>query len=78
MTHYYFNIRRHDVLDRDLEGAEFATFEEAYEEASQAAREMLAEKVLANHVIDGSCFEITTEDGAVAGELAFRSLIRFT
>lgn len=77
MTHYYFHIRKHGVLEQDLEGADFATLDEASEEASRAACEMLAAKILANEVIDGSSFEITTEDGTVARKLPFRSVIRF-
>ncbi|SES41188.1 hypothetical protein [Rhizobium sp. NFR03] len=78
MTHSSFHIRRHDVLEQDLEGAEFNALDEAYEEGCNAVTEILAGMLLADDVVDGSCFEITTEDGIVVREVPFKSVIRFT
>lgn len=77
MPKYYFHVRKNGLLEQDPEGAEFPTLEAAYGEAIQAAREMLAEKVLSGGVIDGHKFEITAEDGTVLRDVPFRSVLRF-
>ncbi|MCJ8518335.1 hypothetical protein ABID21_001354 [Pseudorhizobium tarimense] len=76
MPRYYFNVRSHDAVDKDPEGAELPSFEAARNEAVQAAREIIAEKVLSDDVIDGQSFEITAEDGTVLGAVPFRSVLR--
>ena len=76
MTRYYFHVRNHGVLEEDLEGAEFSSVEAAYDEALKAARKIVAEKVLADDVINGHCFEITAEDGEVVSRVPFRSALR--
>jgi hypothetical protein len=76
MPRYYFHVRSPNSLDEDPEGAEFPSLDHAFHEAVQAAREIIAEKVLAADVIDGHRFEITAEDGSVLREVPFRSVIR--
>ncbi|KQS77168.1 hypothetical protein ASG25_17545 [Rhizobium sp. Leaf384] len=76
MPRYYFHVRKHDILEKDLEGAVFHSINAAHDEALQAAREIIAEKVLADEVIDGNCFEITSEDGEVVRRVPFRSALR--
>jgi hypothetical protein len=76
MARYFFHVRKHDALEEDPEGAEFPTLDEAYDEAVQAAREILAEKVLSNEVIDGQSFEITAEDGTVLRSVPFKTALR--
>ncbi|MGX9988818.1 DUF6894 family protein [Rhizobium sp. Z1P35] len=41
---YFFHVRRNDVFDEDLEGIDLASPEQAREEATAAAREMVAEQ----------------------------------
>ncbi|KAA3515437.1 MULTISPECIES: DUF6894 family protein [Agrobacterium] len=74
---YYFHVRSHGRLARDPEGAEFDTLEAACDEAFQAAREILAERLARGEVIDGEIFEITTENGDIAGRVPFRTAVRF-
>jgi len=76
MPRYYFNIRKDGVLEKDEEGAEFNALGDAYEDAVQAAREILAEKLLSGEVIDGHRFEITSDDGTVLKEVPFKSVMR--
>ena len=76
MPKYFFHIRAGGVLEEDPEGAEFPTLDEAHQEALEAAREIIAEKVLANEVTDAQSFEIVAEDGALLREVPFRSAIR--
>ena len=53
MQRYYFHIRKGDTLEEDIEGAEFPSPYAAREEAIQAAREILAERVLTGQLVDG-------------------------
>ena len=76
MPRYYFHVRSHDSLDEDPEGAEFSSLDAAHNEAVRAAREIIAEKVLSDDIIDGQSFEITAEDGTVLGDVPFRSVLR--
>lgn len=76
MPRYYFHIRRKGVLEKDPEGAVFASLADAEDEAVKAAREMLAEWVLSGEVIDGETFEICGEDGSVLRKVPFRTVLR--
>lgn len=76
MPRYYFHVRHDGGVEEDLEGAEFPTLEAAHVEAILAAREIIAEKVLAGDVIDGHKFEITTDNGDVVLEVPFKSVLR--
>jgi hypothetical protein len=78
MPRYYFHVRDGGSLEEDQEGADFPTLEDAYEEAIQAAREILAQKVMANDVIDGQCFEIAAEDGTVLRSVPLKSVLRLS
>lgn len=76
MPRYYFHVRCNGALEKDPEGAELPSLDAAHDEAIQAAREIIAEKVLSDDVIDGQSFEITAEDGTVLGAVPFRSVLR--
>ena len=78
MPRYYLHIRDHEGLREDPEGSEFADIGEAHDEALEAARELLADKILANDIIDGSRFEITDENGVVQLVAPFRSALRLS
>ncbi|MBY3259859.1 hypothetical protein HFO09_09055 [Rhizobium laguerreae] len=45
MPKYFFHVRRHDVFKEDLEGVNLASPELALEEATAAAREIVAERI---------------------------------
>ncbi|MDR6821083.1 hypothetical protein J2X76_006283 [Neorhizobium sp. 2083] len=76
MPLYYFHIRENGLLREDPEGAEFATLDQATEEAMRSAREILAEKVSQGRVVDGQVFEITDEEGTVRATIPFKSVLR--
>jgi hypothetical protein len=76
MPRYYFHIREGDKFERDPEGSEHASPEEARREALAAAREMVAEAVLHDELIDGRTFEVADENGALVAVVAFKSVIR--
>lgn len=75
MAIYFFNLRNGEVLEKDLEGSEFATAEEAKAEAVLAARQLMAAKVFAGERINGQVFEITSEDGTIVENLPLRSVL---
>jgi hypothetical protein len=76
MPRYYFHIRDHDGLRKDPEGAEFATVEQAHEEAVRSARELLGQRIVRGEIIDGDAFELTTDDGTIVGIVKFKDLLR--
>lgn len=78
MPRYYFHYRIGGVLEEDPEGSELPDENSAMEEARAAARELLARKVLADEVVDGDVFEITTSEGKVVRILPLRSVLKLT
>lgn len=76
MPRYYFHIRDGEFLEIDPDGLEFTSLEDAVIDARKAAREMLAEKLLANEHIDGQRFEIADESGEVVETVTFKSVLR--
>jgi hypothetical protein len=75
MPRFFFNILNNRRLQVDQEGVDFATIDEAVEEARMSAREILSEKVLSGDEIDGQRFEITTDDGTIVEVVPFRSVL---
>lgn len=73
---YFFNIRDGEKTERDFEGSEFDTLELAIDDAQMAAREIMAERVLAGYEPDGQSFDIVDEDGRVLANVPFRSALR--
>ncbi|KIV60889.1 hypothetical protein SZ54_5092 [Rhizobium sp. UR51a] len=61
----------------DTEGAVLSSDEGACVEAVQAAREMLAEKILKNEVVDGAEFEVVRSDGVLVAKIPLKSVVRF-
>ena len=76
MPRYFFHIRKHERLQEDPEGAELSSPEAAIEEAIEAARDLLADKVRSGDVVDGDEFEIRDENDQVVHVLPFRSVLR--
>jgi hypothetical protein len=77
MPMYYFHIRSSDTLVDDLEGSELADVAKAYDEAAEAARELLAESVRKGDVIDDHEFELCDEHGTEVFTIPFVKLLRF-
>lgn len=75
MLKFYFHVRRGERLELDEEGTEFTSFEDAYDDALEAAREIVAEAILTRQSIDGDSFEITSEDGTLLATIPFSSVI---
>ncbi|TAV35669.1 hypothetical protein ELI36_19120 [Rhizobium ruizarguesonis] len=78
MLKYFFHVRRNDVFEEDLEGIDLASPEQAREEATAAAREMVAERIRMGNPVDGDVFEIMTEDCTLVATVPFRSAVQLT
>jgi hypothetical protein len=76
MARFYFHVREGEIFEEDPEGSEHPSPEHARLEAEAAAREMVAEAVLREELIDGRTFEITADDGSLVAVVPFRSVIR--
>ncbi|MBW9076248.1 DUF6894 family protein [Agrobacterium deltaense] len=76
MQRYYFHVRDADGLSEDTEGTMLASDERAYIEAAQAAREMLAEKILKDEIVDGAEFEVVRGDGVLVAKIPLKSVVR--
>ncbi|WP_425624625.1 DUF6894 family protein [Agrobacterium radiobacter] len=77
MPRYFFHVRDAEGLSVDTEGAMLSDDERACIEAVQAAREMLAEKILKNEVVDGAEFEVVRGDGVLVAKIPLKSVVRF-
>lgn len=75
MPKYFFHIRDGNNFEIDTVGTHFPTLELAVSDAKLAAREIIAEKLMAGDRLDGQCFEITDEAGRVVDTVPFRSVI---
>jgi hypothetical protein len=76
MPKYYFHIRNGDELEVDDIGTDFASLELAVGDAKLAAREMIAELLMAGEVVDGQQFEIADTRGDVLATVPFQSVLR--
>jgi hypothetical protein len=77
MPRYYFHIRKGDEIEVDPEGTDFLTLDLAVSDARLAAKEMIAELLMADEVLDGQQFEISDNRGKIVATVPFRSVLRF-
>ncbi|SFB64640.1 hypothetical protein SAMN03159496_06519 [Rhizobium sp. NFR07] len=78
MSRYFFHIRDGANLTKDTEGAEFENIDLAKDEALRSARELLAQRLLNNEVIDGQSFEITDDNGVIVERVLFKDAMRLS
>ena len=76
MPKFYFHIREHGELTKDAEGVECGGPAGALIEAKRAAREKLAQRLMAGEPIDGQQYEVADENGQTVFVLPFKSAIR--
>jgi len=72
---YHFNFRDGRHLVSDADGADFDTFELAYEEAFSAAREMWQDRLLRHEDPRNCTFEITDAAGTVLTVVPFAEVL---
>lgn len=75
MPRYFFHIKSDDDFVEDPEGVELTGDVEARQEAIDAAREILSERVLKGDVIDGHVFEVCDASGTKVFSLPFRGVL---
>lgn len=75
MARYRFNFRNGQDVVNDVDGANFDTFELAYEDAFNAAREMWQELLLRREDPRKCAFEITDAAGAVLTVVPFAEVL---
>jgi hypothetical protein len=73
MSRFYFHIRRGVQLVKDVEGVELSGLEAALEEATSAAREMVADMIRQGERIDGRSIEVIDEQGKLVLTVPLRS-----
>ncbi|SFB57052.1 hypothetical protein SAMN03159496_05230 [Rhizobium sp. NFR07] len=73
---FFFHLRDVDTYEEDLEGIELPSLAQAIVEARRSAREMVAELVLNDDVVDGRAFEIAGGDGSTLATVAFKDVVR--
>ncbi|WP_371417907.1 hypothetical protein [Agrobacterium sp. DE0009] len=69
-------MRKADGLSIDLIGAMLSDDLQTLAQAAQAAREMLAEKLLKNEVADGAEFEAVRGGGVSTAKMPLKSVMR--
>lgn len=74
MSRLFLHIDTGDLV-RDLEGADYASVEDARVEAIQAAREIMSQRVLAGRAPDGEKIIIEDENGRVVLVVRFQDAI---
>ena len=75
MTHYFIDLRDAGGMIRDEEGADFASLEDALDEAKASARD-LVKQYLANHApLNDSCVEIRNGQGQVMAVLTVEEIL---
>jgi len=73
---FFFHVRDVETYEEDLEGTDLPSLEAAITEARQSAREMVAELVLQDAVVDGRLFEIANENGDILEIIKFKDVVR--
>ena len=76
MPKYFFHIKSEGSFIEHLEGVELAGDKEAFDEAADAAREILAERVRRGEIVDGEQFDVHDDDGTKLFSLPFRHVLR--
>jgi len=75
MPRFFFDYRQGDTYCRDTEGCSFATAEEAFLDAFEAAKDMWSELLGRREDPRRCSFEIRNEDGQVQYVLPFHEVL---
>jgi hypothetical protein len=76
MARFFFHIRRNGVLEMDTDGVEFANYENAHADAVRFVREMIAERIMSDALIDEECVQIASAEGDILSEVRCSSLVK--
>jgi hypothetical protein len=75
MPRYFFHIKEEAVTMLDHEGVELENLHAVRNEATQAARQSISERVLDGHGPDGRTFVVTDEQGRTVLTFPFKDAI---
>jgi hypothetical protein len=75
MARYFFNFRQGSTLSQDEEGSDFASVEDAYLSAVQAARDMWRELLIKREDPLECSFEVVDADGKEIFALPFSEVL---
>ena len=78
MPRYYFHIRNGRELIQDTEGQDCLSPDKALEEAKQAARDILAERLKYNLPLGSEMYEVKDEDGNIVFAVPFLAVVRLS
>lgn len=73
---YYLNVRIDGELIVDNEGIDLPDLSDVAEEAIQAARDIVADRVKHGQRVDDSVFEVVDLSGATVMTIPIRSVLR--
>jgi hypothetical protein len=73
---YYLNIRTGNELIIDDEGVDLPDLGDVAEEARQAARDILADRIKHGEKVDDGIFEVLDASGATVMTIPIRSVLR--
>jgi hypothetical protein len=71
MPRFHLHQHRDGAVVVDDEGGEYASLEDAVEDAAQSAREIMADRLRQGEPIDGSEFHIMNEAGRIIAVVTF-------
>jgi hypothetical protein len=73
---YFFHVRDNNNFAEDLEGEEFSNLDAAVNEASEVARELLAERVRTGRSVWGCTIELVDAGGSVLKSLPWVAVLK--
>ena len=76
MPRYFFHVDDGQDVTHDDEGIDLPDLDAVREEATESAREIMSQSVLAGGPPNGKKFVVTDEAGIVVLEVAFKDAIR--
>lgn len=76
MPIFYFHLRKNGEITQDREGIDLPGARAALEEATQAARDLIAEKVKRGEIVNGDEFVVHDDLGSQLFTLPFKSVLK--
>jgi len=73
---YYLNVRTHRELIVDNEGIDLPDLGDVAEEAIQAARDIVADRIKHGEKVDDGVFEVLDPSGTTVMTIPIRSVLR--
>jgi len=75
MPRFFMHQRSGEIVIADLEGGQYVDLADAMDDAKQAAREIMAQRVLAGKPLGHSVFQITDDAGRIVNTMPFQTAL---